>query len=307
MSKKINHGVTTRRQVLSALAAAMLVAVAPSAVSAGEAESFADSSRLISIGGSLTEIIYALGEEGRLVARDSTSVFPDAAFALPDIGYMRALSPEGVLSVAPSAILALEGSGPRETIDVLEKADVPLIIIPDRYDREGILQKIRLTGAALGVKEKAEQLVEKVDTELKAAERFARTDDEEARVLFVLSMQGGRILASGSGTAADGIIKMAGAVNVMQSFEGYKQVSEEAVIEAKPDLVLMMDRSGDHGVAPDVLFSHPAIAPTSAGKNQALLRMDGAYLLGFGPRTANAIRDLAAATRGKRQAADSHQ
>ena len=71
-----------------------------------------DTSRLVSIGGDVTEIIYALGEEKRLIARDSTSLYPKEATQLPDVGYMRALSPEGILAVNPTAIIAVEGSGP---------------------------------------------------------------------------------------------------------------------------------------------------------------------------------------------------
>ena len=78
--------------------------------------------RVLSVGGSVTEIVYALGEGDRLVARDSTSSFPDSAVKLPDVGYMRALAPEGVLSVNPDLIIAEEGSGPQETIDVLREA-----------------------------------------------------------------------------------------------------------------------------------------------------------------------------------------
>ncbi|TIO39759.1 MAG: hemin ABC transporter substrate-binding protein, partial [Mesorhizobium sp.] len=98
---------------------------------------FSDTSRIAAIGGSITEIVYALGEEGHLVARDSTSSFPQAAQKLPDVGYMRALSPEGVLSVNPSGILALHGSGPKETVDVLKKSSVPFIEVPERYSHEG--------------------------------------------------------------------------------------------------------------------------------------------------------------------------
>ena len=79
---------------------------------------FKDPSRIASIGGSVTEIVYALGEQDKLVARDSTSLYPEQASELPDVGYMRQLSPEGVLSVNPSGLLVLEGSGPKETIDV---------------------------------------------------------------------------------------------------------------------------------------------------------------------------------------------
>ena len=145
-----------RRCVLgsAALAVGMFSATAQDLPS-----TFADPSRIAAIGGSITEIVYALGEEGKLVARDSTSVYPEAALALPDVGYMRALSPEGVLSVAPTGILALEGSGPKDAIEVLQKASVPLIMVPDTFDRDGILEKIRVVGTALGAEENAAALV----------------------------------------------------------------------------------------------------------------------------------------------------
>ena len=75
--------------------------------------------RVLSIGGSVTEIIYALGEQDRLIARDTTSSYPAEAKNLPDVGYMRALSPEGILSVDPQLIIAEDGSGPPETIAVM--------------------------------------------------------------------------------------------------------------------------------------------------------------------------------------------
>eukprot|EP01136_Pigoraptor_vietnamica_P006278 Opistho-1_new@39030 len=74
---------------------------------AAEVTPFADPSRVAVIGGSLLEIVYALGEEGKVVVRDTTGIFPPEAMALPDVGYMRALSPEGVLSVNPSALLVV--------------------------------------------------------------------------------------------------------------------------------------------------------------------------------------------------------
>ncbi|WP_163271934.1 heme/hemin ABC transporter substrate-binding protein [Chelativorans alearense] len=284
-------------RLLGALIAAALLA-APTNAAEDLPQPFEDTSRLVSIGGSLTEIVYALGEEERLVARDSTGTFPPEAQDLPDVGYMRAISPEGVLSVTPSAILALEGSGPPEAMEVLEKASVPLVVVPETFDRQGILRKIRFVGAALGAREKADALAATVERDIETAERLTDGVAEPKRVLFILSMQGGRIMASGKGTAADGIIAMAGGVNAVDGFPGYKQVSEEAVAEARPDVILMMDRGGDHGAADEELFSHPAIAPTPAARDRAVVRMDGGYLLGFGPRTASAIRDLAAALYG---------
>ena len=100
--------------------------------------------RIVAIGGSLTEIVYALGQQDRLIARDTTSVFPREALKLPDVGYMRALSPEGVLSVDPDLILTLEGAGPPEAMDVIRSASVPVVTVPESFDREGVLAKVEV-------------------------------------------------------------------------------------------------------------------------------------------------------------------
>lgn len=282
---------------VSAMAAAALGLASTLALGA-EVQAVPDARRVVAVGGSVLEIVYALGEQARLVGRDSTGLYPPEAMSLPDVGYMRALSPEGVLSVNPDAILMLDGSGPREAVDVLKKAAVPVVTVPESFDKAGIVAKIETVGRALGVEAKAVELAARVDADIEAASAAAAAHDIKKRVLFVLSMQGGRLLASGSGTAAAGIVELAGAVNAVEGFSGYKQLSDEAVYAARPDVVLMMDRGGDHGATADELFAHPALAGTPAGEAKALIRMDGAYLLGFGPRTADAVRDLAAALYG---------
>lgn len=267
-------------------------AVALSMVS-GSAQ--ADHANIVSAGGSITEIIYALGAQDRLVARDTTSTFPQEAQALPNVGYVRALSPEGVLAMKPGLILAEEDAGPPETLELLREANVPLVLIPDVPTSEGIATKIHAVGDALGVDEPANELAKQVTAQMKVvADRAAEVPEHSRkRVLFVLSLQGGRILAAGHDTEASSVIELAGAVNAMNGFSGYKPVSEEAVIAAAPDIILMMDRRGA-GMADDAaVLSLPALAATPAGQEAALIRMDGQYLLGFGPRTAQAVTELA--------------
>jgi iron complex transport system substrate-binding protein len=285
------------KRLLSAACLALLGSAAAAANSTDTAD-LATASRLVAVGGSVTEIIYALGEGDRLIARDTTSVYPEAALALPDVGYMRALSPEGVLSVDPDAIIALEGSGPPEAVEVLEKASVPVVTVPETFDRAGILAKIRVIGDAIGASGEAAKLASAVDAEIKAAESQAAASAQPVGVMFILSMQGGKALASGTGTAADGIIKMAGGRNVVSGFAGYRQLSDEAIVSAKPDVILMMDREGDAAASDRELAAHPAVGATPAARAGRVVRMDGSYLLGFGPRTAGAIRDLAAALHG---------
>ena len=273
-----------------ALGLLALLAAAPAF--ADEVKPFADTSRLVAIGGSLTEIVYALGEESRLVARDSTALYPEAALQLPDVGYMRQLSPEGVLSVNPSALLVLEGSGPPEALDVLSRASVEQVTVPEGFSADGILEKVRIVGAALGVPDKAAKLEAELDAQLKAAEAATAGIAEKQRVLFILSLEAGKVMASGTGTAADGVIHMAGAENAVTAYQGYKTLTDEALIEAAPDVILMMTREGG-AITDDELFSQPGIALTPAGKNRKVIRIEGAYLLGFGPRTAAAVEELA--------------
>jgi iron complex transport system substrate-binding protein len=252
-----------------------------------------DNTRVVSIGGAITEIIYALDEQDHLVARDSTSTFPNEAMALPDIGYMRAISPENVLALKPDLIIANAGSGPPEAVDVLKQASITYVEIPDRFDAQGVDEAIRIVAEALGVTEKGDSLRADVARQFSDIQQNASQMEDRASVLFILSMQSGRVLAAGTNTAADGIIGLAGATNAIHQFEGYKPVNEEAIITANPDVVLMMDRSGDHSMVADELFAHPAIQATNAGKSRRLIRMNGLYLLGFGPRTAAAARELA--------------
>ena len=260
---------------------------------AGPARAQDDPPRVVAVGGSITEIIYALGMEHLLVARDTTSSWPPEVEALPDVGYMRALSPEGVLSVSPDLIIAEEGSGPPETIEVLRGAEIEFVEVPDTFDANGVREKILAVAAALNIEAEGRALADRIEAQL--ADAMAAIDGTSPRVLFILSTQGGRITASGTGTAAAGMIEMAGGTNAVTAFEGYRQLTDEALLEAAPDVILMMDRSGDHAASNDALFGHPALGLTPAAENDAVVRIDGLLLLGFGPRIPEAVARLATA------------
>ncbi|MEM9330608.1 MAG: ABC transporter substrate-binding protein [Pseudomonadota bacterium] len=277
---------------VSLFAAALLISISFFGSPKANSSENQNYTRVVSIGGSLTEIIYALGESERLIARDTTSVFPKEAFALPDVGYIRRLSPEGVLSVDPDLILALEGSGPPETIETLKAAGVPIVFVPEGYTDENIRKKILAVGKAMNVEAKANALATSTSAALAKISERIKTNSEKKKVLFVLSVQGGKLLASGTDTAADGIINLAGGENIVSSFSGYRQINDEAVISAQPDVVLMMKPRGNHGLTDSEVLSHPAIATTPAGKTKNIVRMDGLFMLGFGPRTAEAVLEL---------------
>lgn len=264
-------------------------------------EKFADTSRIVSVGGAVTEIVYALGAGDKLVARDQTSTYPEQARELVDVGYMRRLSPEGVLSVNPTGILMSEGSGPPETLEVLKKASVPIVMVPEAFTGEGVIAKIDAVGKALGLEDKAKELAANVSRDLEAAEKISANQNPRKRVLFIMSAQEGRIMASGTGTGANGIITVAGGVNAIDSYQGYKQLTDEAVEKAAPDLILTMN-IGKDSVQKEDLLKNPALANSPAGRSGNIVQMDSLYLLGFGPRTGAASRELSEKLYGKQAA-----
>ncbi|MES5098977.1 hemin ABC transporter substrate-binding protein [Agrobacterium sp. BA1120] len=252
-----------------------------------------EAKRIVAVGGTVTEILYALGAGDRIVARDSTSSFPSEALSKPDVGYMRALSSEGILSQKPDLILSEDGSGPADVIGILKASEVPMVTVDTPPEGSAIAKKIEDVGAAVGLQDKAKVLATQVNSDLATlAKDVAAVGDKKKRVLFVLSTAGGRIMAAGKETEAAAIIEMAGGINAAQDITGYKPLTDEAVIAAAPDVVLTMQR-GNHAANPDEVFALPAFQSTPAAASKSLISMDGLYLIGFGPRTPAAGRDLA--------------
>jgi iron complex transport system substrate-binding protein len=251
-----------------------------------------DAKRVVTLGGSVTEIAVALGAGDLLVARDSTSNYPAEISALPDVGYIRALSPEGVLSVSPDLILAEADAGPPAAVDVLTATGVPFLRMPGDPTPAGVVAKINAVAAALGLQAEGDALAAKVQAGLTEAEARTAAVTDKKRVLFVLSLQGGRVMAGGEGSSAEGIIALAGGVNAGTGFQGYKQMTDEAVLAAAPDLILMMDREGDLAIGNPDVMAHPTLSQTPAARSGAIVRMDGMMLLGFGPRTPDAAKLL---------------
>ncbi len=276
-------GLTLARLHLG-LTAALGLALAPALAGSGD--------RVITLGGSVTEIAVALGAEARLVARDTTSNHPESITNLPDVGYIRALSPENILALDPALIIAEGDAGPPEAVAVLTAAGIPFVLVPEASDPEGVVAKIEAVAAALHLPDEGRALAAHVAKGLEAARARGAAVPAPKRVLFVLSLQGGRVMAGGEGSSAEGIIRLAGGVNAASGFPGYKPMTDEAVLEAAPDVILMMDREGDLSIGNSDVLSHPALGATPAGQSGAILRMDGMLMLGFGPRTPEAATAL---------------
>ncbi|KQQ25305.1 hemin ABC transporter substrate-binding protein [Methylobacterium sp. Leaf123] len=267
----------SRRVILGALLGAGLASrpawAAPSAV------------RIASIGGAVTEILWRLGAGPRIAIVDTTSVYPaEVLREKPNAGYLRALSAEGLLSVGPDLVLSAEGAGPPAVLDQIREAGIRVAIIAEPPTAVGVLEKIRAVGQQVGLEAKAEELSRTVAADFATlAQRRARIT-RPARALVVLSLAGGRVMAGGSDSTADCILALAGLQNAAAGLSGFKPITDEAIIAAAPDAVIVMSNEG-HGLAAETVFAKgTALAQTPAAK-RALIAMDGLALLGFGPRT----------------------
>lgn len=256
----------------------------------------ADSRRIVVAGGSLTEIIYRLGLESQLVAVDTTSTYPAAAASLPSIGYVRGLSAEGVLSLAPTLILGEHDMGPPAVLAQLASTGIEQVIVPERFNADGIAAKVQCVLRVLGEDPADHQEV--LDSLRVAADRLAsavRAQSAGPRTLVLLGLRDGAPVAAGAGTSGDGLLQMAGLTNVFAAMDGWKPVSLEALAAAEPQLIVIPERGLKAAGGIEALLAHPALRLTPAARARRVISMDGMALLGFGPRTLTAALTLAEA------------
>ncbi|MEM9385752.1 MAG: ABC transporter substrate-binding protein [Pseudomonadota bacterium] len=275
----------------------LLVACATVAATAAHAANCdaptADASRIAIAGGSLTEIVYALGEQARIVGADRTSNFPPAALELPQIGYVRALSAEGVLSLKPTLVLGEHDMGPPEVIAQLERTGVSMVRVPEEHTAQGIVDKVRCVATVLGVPEAGDRLLAHSIQPLIDAIADLPERDTPPKAAVLLGLRDGAPLGAGADTSGDGLLAMAGARNALGDMEGWRPVSMEMMVSINPSIFVVPTRGVNDAGGLDALLDHPALRLTDAGRNRRVIAMDGMAMLGFGPRTLEAARELA--------------
>ncbi|MBX9444803.1 heme/hemin ABC transporter substrate-binding protein [Dickeya chrysanthemi] len=244
--------------------------------------------RVVTIGGDVTQIVFALQAGDKVVARDSTSLHPEAATALPNVGYMRQLNAEGILSMQPTLVLASALSQPSTVLEQVASRGVRVVTVPAPQAIEAIREKIQVIADALGVAPRGEALVQQVAQQLAAVPSQPST----ARMLFILSHGGMNAMAAGQGTAADAAFRAAGLQNAMQGFNRYQPLSQEGVVASQPDWVVVTSDGAQSLGGEAAVWKLPGLALTPAGKHQRLLVVDDMALLGFSLDTPAALLRL---------------
>ena len=245
--------------------------------------------RIVSINGTVTEIICALGFEKSIVGVDVTSTYPASMKNIAKVGHNRNLNVEGILALNPTILTGLEAEIKPEVKQQLVAAGVNVILFKQEYSIAGTKVLITEVATAFGKKSAANAVNKQIDKDVAAIKKSAKNK----KVLFIYARGAGNMMVAGEGTSVEKAIVLAGASNAIAGFKDYKPLTAEAVVSANPDVILMFTSGLESMGGIDGLLKIQGIAQTNAGKNKKVIEMDGQLLTGFGPRVGVAIATLA--------------
>ena len=262
------------------------------------ATALAKAPRIVSVSGAMTEIAYALDAGSQLVATDTTSVYPPAALQTPKVGYMRQLSAEGVLSLRPDTVIGTTEAGPSVVMDQLRSAGVKVELVESDHSWSEVQRKVAAVGRAAGRGAQAQALQTRLDAEWAGVQAaVARQAGRKLRAIFILSHAASPQVA-GDKTAAHAMLGYAGLVNAFapagqaSAFAGYRPMTAEALVAAAPELIVTTTQGLEASGGLEKFWSRPGLALTPAYRRRALVVLDALYLMGFGPRTPQAVAEL---------------
>ncbi|WP_372373376.1 hemin ABC transporter substrate-binding protein [Vreelandella venusta] len=246
--------------------------------------------RWVILGGDIAETIAALDADIEVVARDDTVLHPPTMAALPSVGYLRQLSAESILSVAPDRVLAAGHSGPKEVLEQLEAVGVTVDVIDAPTSLKAIPEKVQSVARLTERDDAGERLAAVLTDKL---ERLANLPAlPSIRAMFIMQHSGLTPRAAGSNTAAHTALEAVGLENAFAEMQGYHSVGAEALAKEAPALVIMSQRGLDALGGENALWQLPGMRLTPAGREQRLMVIDDQALLGFGPRTPDQLLTL---------------
>ncbi|MCI4646719.1 helical backbone metal receptor [Phaeodactylibacter sp.] len=249
--------------------------------------------RLVSLSGSVTELLYELEQGDKIVGVDVTSTYPvEQLTELPKLGHVRQLNVEALLSLQPDLVLAERTDEASAALQQLEAAGVEVLWLDGSFTLDKPLAQAEQISEKLGLNEELESLRKTYKADKAKLQQARQAMEETPKVLFIYARGKGSLMVAGKNTAASAMIELAGGQNAVQSFEGFRALSAEGLIEAQPEVLLLFDSGLQSLGGVEGLLQIPGLAQTPAGQQGHIIGMDGLYLLGFTPRAARAAADL---------------
>ncbi|NVB39886.1 ABC transporter substrate-binding protein [Pseudenhygromyxa sp. WMMC2535] len=277
---------------MALLAGFALLAGAGVGCSKKEDASAAGKRRIVVLGGPLTEIIFALGFGDEVVGVDASSVYPDQATQLDQVGYFRHFSAEGVIGLGPTLVVHSDGAGPKEALAQIQAAGIETFEVADPEDFEGARARVEIMARALGAERQAAEILARFDADMAAAEALREQTQSRPRVLFLYARGADTLLVGGRDTVSAVMITAAGGRNAVDAFADFRPLSAESVVAAAPEVLLVPERGLVSVGGIEGLRGQPGLAETPALKQGRVLALDDLALLGLGPRTGETLMTL---------------
>jgi iron complex transport system substrate-binding protein len=260
----------------------------------GVAADVGDTSRIVSLTGDITEVIFALGHGDDVVAVDITTTYPPEADQLKsdgnNVGFGQALSAEAVLSFEPTLVIGDESIEPSETIEQLRTAGVPVVILEYQTTLPGVETKITQIAEILNEPDAGQQLAATVMGQIEAARQLAAKADSTPRVAYLYVRGPSLLFLFGADLPTNAMIEGAGAIDAgAEVGKGAIPLTPEGLISAQPDFIVLPESGVEAIGGIDAVLEIPGVAETPAGRNGALLVYDEAYFFNLGPRAGEAL------------------
>ena len=282
--------------ILFCLAASIAIAQPVEVTDAGgETVIIHSAERIVSLNGSTTEILFALGVGKKVVGCDASSTYPKhATETLPSVGYQYRLNAEGILSLRPTLVIGRADVKPPQVIEQLRTAGVTVLLFKEPRTFDEAKQRLRTIGKAVGRQDQATALISALDKDIETLKSKLTEQQEQAKFkalfLYLRGPQTAFVLGKDSGPGA--MLELVGATNAAGKIKGTKPMTAEAVIAAQPEVYVLFESGLKSIGGVEGLLKIPGLAQTPAGRDKRVVAMDGLYLSGFGPRCGKAALDL---------------
>jgi len=265
-----------------------------------------EAQRIVCIGQAYNEIIYSLGAQASLVGVDYSSTFPPEIKKLPTVGYHRALSAEGILSLHPTLIIHDNNIGPDHVVQQLQELKVPMKTFTAKDDSiDGAKALIREMGAYFHKEQRAEELCARIDAGMAAAAEEVKKYKDQPRVAVIHFGRASNVyLVVGNGGGGDAstagkMVEMAGGQMAIDKRGMQQMTSPEIVAQSNPEVILMTEYGFDRLGSAEQAKTLPGVAETDAGKKNRIYRVPEHELMYFGPDTGQNVIDLARLIHGQ--------
>lgn len=254
--------------------------------------SHADNARIISTGAGLTELFFALGAQSNLVAVDMTSREFAVQADLPQVGYHRQLSSEGLMSLAPTILIGSDEMGPESTLNAIRASQVQVITVPTGNTLASIEQRIDTVASLTGKQTQAVTLKKSLRQKIAQLEQHPLTT--QPKVLFLMINKDRAPTVGGENTSINEVIRLSGAVNpAAEIIESYKPIAFEGIIKMNPDYILVSQRAWDSfGGKQNIIAKLPLLAATPAGETGQIIPVPSSALIGFGLESIELAKQL---------------